>query len=405
MCQRRDMKPLKKCWAFVGFLFALTAPAAVLDDWSTGVFAPSLGFYGGSPPLIQRIAYGNGIFTAIGIRPCSTCDVYDAMLTSVDGIRWLDRTNNYFNSGVTEIAFDAGQFVALEGNYGLVPGFNTRVMRSTNGVDWSGSQPAGYNGWDLNGVAYGNGRWVIAASPASAWERITFFVSTDGGESWTGQNFGGRSVAIAFGNDVFVALVNGRAFYSSDGVTWNYNRVTPTSGASDITFGNGFFVLAKGTSVVVATNFTSGTPIYTIPLPTTNSIQVVKYLTNLFVAFAGRELLTSSNATNWINHGAVVPFAPLDVSYGHGRFVALSGTNYAFSPPLAASVLQPAKPVGALTVSGEPGRQYALQAKDSLSITTWQSVATITLTNPSQSFADPQATNFPQRFYRTQLLP
>ena len=220
-----------------------------------------------------------------------------------------------------------------------------------------------------------------------------------------------RGAAVAFGNGVFVAITDtgvgttaGIRFSPVTGTPgdWTFSGLSGTF--NDVTFGNGLFVVASGTSVLVSSNFTGGAA-QTISLPTSNSVHLVKYLTNLFVAFAGRELLTSTNAINWVNHGAVVLFAPSDVSYGNGRFVALSGTNFAFSPPLAANILQPAKPAGALTISGEPGRQYAIQAKDSLSITTWQSVATITLTNPPQSFADTNATNFPQRFYRTQLLP
>jgi hypothetical protein len=410
-----SMKSPRTSYAVVALLSAFSACAVVLGEWGTGSFPPAKNPYSdGSPAIIQRVAFGNGIFTAIGIAPRNGGDIYSAMFTSFDGARWLDRTNTFDNGGATEIAFEAGQFVALVRGDGYVPGWVTRVRLSTNGVDWNISYPTGsqsISGFDLNAVAYGNGRWVIVADPVTSLSRTNVFFSTDGGGSWTRSYLSvlyRRGLNIAFGNGIFVALAD--AGPGTSVVGFSSSNANPawtlvTLSGTDITFGNGFFVVANGTSVEVAANFFAGTPRYTIPLPTANNVHLVKYLTNLFVAFAGRELLTSVDATNWLQHGTVMPFAPTDVSYGNGRFVTVSGTNFAYSPPLAQNFLQPAKLVGAITISGESGRQYALQAKDSLSTTTWQSVATIMLTNPPQTFIDPQATNSPQRFYRTQLLP
>jgi subtilase family serine protease len=60
-----------------------------------------------------------------------------------------------------------------------------------------------------------------------------------------------------------------------------------------------------------------------------------------------------------------------------------------------------------LSLAGAPGYSYILEAAiDLSSLSNWLSVATNTLaTNGVWQFTDPQATNFPQRFYRLRLGP
>jgi len=57
-----------------------------------------------------------------------------------------------------------------------------------------------------------------------------------------------------------------------------------------------------------------------------------------------------------------------------------------------------------LTVSGPAGQTYAVQASPDLSV--WTVIGSVTLdATGSLDFTDPDAANYPQRFYRTQATP
>ena len=151
--------------------------------------------------LFQGLAYGAGLFVAIGLNVVSASRVY---VTSPDGITWTSRT---------------------------FPG-------------------SGGKSWLLAG--FGGGKFVVADSDGN------FFTSTDG-ITWSSQAGSQQYQGIAYGNGYYVAVQYPDIIaYSTDGLNWTSYTLTPPVGAirSGIGFGNGKFLLSVDpASGVTATNF------------------------------------------------------------------------------------------------------------------------------------------------------
>jgi hypothetical protein len=93
--------------------------------------------------ILSDIAYGNGLFVAVGTK--------GAIVTSPTGAAWTRRT-----SGVTEhlydVAYGAGVFAAA--------GLNGVLLTSTNGVNWTRRSLPTKNNF-LN-IAFVQGRFMVA---------------------------------------------------------------------------------------------------------------------------------------------------------------------------------------------------------------------------------------------------
>ena len=92
------------------------------------------------------------------------------------------------------------------------------------------------------------------------------------------------------------------------------------------------------------------------------------------------------------------------VAYGRGTFLTVGdeGVILQSDPlPTARLVAGPWSDQGLpLTISGEAGLSYRLQASADLPATNWIDLLTFTNTAPATNFVDRDATNFNQRFYR-----
>jgi alpha-tubulin suppressor-like RCC1 family protein len=114
------------------------------------------------------------------------------------------------------------------GNYAAVGEFGI-IMTSTNGVDWTVRQSGTMN---LNGVAYGNGKFVTVGNGGRILQSST--LAADGYATWNEQSSGTASPlnGVIFNGSVFVAVGNSQIsenfpfvprmtiITSPDGVTW-----------------------------------------------------------------------------------------------------------------------------------------------------------------------------------------
>lgn len=178
------------------------------------------------------VAYGNGIFVAVGAKGYYTT-------SSNEGTTWATPKQLSITGDFNSVIFANGRFVAL--------GSNGNVAVSTdNGGSWKVSKPFNTEYW--RGVAYGNGKFVAVQSGGGL---ATVSTSTDG-ETWTTPIKVGSGLmwmGIAFGNGIFIAIADGHYFTTStDGITWtNPKRISNAERGYDfITFGNGKFVVAEG---------------------------------------------------------------------------------------------------------------------------------------------------------------
>ncbi len=380
---------------------------------------------------VFNAVFGNGIFVMNGKYHTNQLENNYAILTSRDGTNWQEQ--HYVNEGgFYSMRYIGGKFFGLTG-----VGLSAPIMVSSNGYNWTfPSTPFGFGGFFCHGAAYGNGRYIAVGGDfwdSTSTRRYNVLVSTNG-TAWTFSPYWWKTVdpaverpdtvAVAFGNGFFVAFAYTNFFINAPTVS-DVRCSTMTNGAAwpaldyapggisrpwppfyDVAFGNGVFVLV-GTNIVVITNQNLATNkvVSSAPItpPTSNVLWRVIFEAGMFIASTGTEVLTSQDGVTWTNRGPVPGFIR---AFGNGRFLATpnSFTNYFyFSDSVTAAVTD--RSPGSLRLTGITGRNHQIQASDTLVSSNWQTIGNITLTNSPQSFADPQATNFPQRFYRTQLLP
>jgi hypothetical protein len=160
---------------------------------------------------IHAIAYGNGIFVAVGAA--------GKISTSTDGITWTARTANMAANIINSVEFLNGNFVAVgQGANGGTGGITT----STDGITWTKRTTPTGMGNTLYHVAYGNGYYVAVGSLTTTAGVYSTNLST-----WTVLPVTlGACNWITFQNNQFIThVVNGNnAYYTGNNPTsaWTY---------------------------------------------------------------------------------------------------------------------------------------------------------------------------------------
>jgi len=256
------------------------------------------------------IAYGNGVFVAVGSWN------FDNVLVSPDGISW---TAHVVTPGDDwrSVAFGNGLFVAVGAGGG--------VRTSTDGVNWTPQTAAENNEW--RSVVYGGGQFVAVA--ASGANRV---MTSPDGESWAAHAAVSDEEwnAVTYGNGTFVAAARAYSTHpvmsSSDGVTW-----TPRAAGAmeDVTFGNGQFV-----GVIWGQSWTSpdgeSWSVHNAALPAGTHVRVVygggRYLTGGMWGDPN-DIYSSSDGVNWQQEALPVSPRGIALAYGNGRFVAIAANG------------------------------------------------------------------------------
>ena len=170
---------------------------------------------------------------------------------SADGVNWtgIDNGTGLGAAGIIPVG------VATNGSYGsgtiMVALTNISFFRATNGTsysDWtyltSLYSLTGSNNYGIQGIAYGNGKWIVCGT----WANYVYY-SSNNGSTWTqctiqsGVSVGPTS--IAFGNGYWMLGTNQNntgPLYSTDGVnfnlypgnynTYNFTAVIYTTGST-----------------------------------------------------------------------------------------------------------------------------------------------------------------------------
>jgi len=139
-----------------------------------------------------------------------------------------------------DVAFGNGRFVAV--------GQPTLVATSTDGIDWTQRQLAGFE--YLKSVTYGNGRFVAVGGATNA------YVSADG-STWSLHPITTQFIqldGIAFADGVFVAVgERGIMFVSTNGTNWSPKAAGAENDLRGVAYGNGSFVAIGNNNTILQT--------------------------------------------------------------------------------------------------------------------------------------------------------
>lgn len=223
------------------------------------------------------VTYGNGKFVAI-----ANSGAGDMVMYSEDGETWTAVAASVNNSWLkVKWIEELGLFVAVSSNSGNL----NEVMTSPNGVNWVTQTTAGNYDWE--GLAYGNG--VLVATTGAGYAMY----STDA-ITWTlVSGIGIDSESVAFGNDVFVARNDANEFiHSTDGITWTAGEYVPRFSAttpdwSQVIF-NGVYFIAVGQGFAAVS--TDGITWYETTAILAGGISSLANNNGVIVALSGTEL-------------------------------------------------------------------------------------------------------------------
>lgn len=175
--------------------------------------------------------------------------------TSPDGINWTLQAGHSFTDQITGIAYGNGVYVAV--------GWGGLIETSTDGITWTPrSSSFGIN--NIRGVIFGNGIFL-------AWGGTALLETSPDGINWTNRTttVGGTITAVGYnGNGVYTMVTSafpGEIATSRDGFTWTTrSSAVITNQAWCVHYGGGLWLvgcsngqLAKSTDAITWTLQTS----------------------------------------------------------------------------------------------------------------------------------------------------
>jgi hypothetical protein len=140
------------------------------SNWTAADVTVHTAAYGAGSGNRVPVAYGDGMWLAVGSQPSD-------MYTSRDGLHWaLNGSHADYGYGLA-LAFGAGEWVL---------GTGAGTITSHDTVSWTSASHAGLRDQKIGAVAYGNGKWLATGLPGDPFSNAkpTLFSSTDA-TSWT----------------------------------------------------------------------------------------------------------------------------------------------------------------------------------------------------------------------------
>ena len=264
---------------------------------------------------LNDVTYGNGIYVAVGM--------FENIVVSTDAVTWTKLTiPTIFSTQFQDIAFANGIFVAVGQG-------NSAIAYSSDGLNWT--LPVGFAPAQLQGVSYGNGKWV-AVSTASGGASGSAFISTDNAATWTetsGITALGNVTNISFANGIFVASTSTPTLIrSTDGLNWT--DVTPAGAGQfqDTAFKEPYFVALDITGqIFISTDGTEWTKTRNASGGNWYTITVGAGMFVAFAELASNGIITSINGTEWIQRETGRTNIVYGSGYGDGVFVGVGQTG------------------------------------------------------------------------------
>jgi len=349
-----------------------TGPVILPDSfWGKGLSAPT-SFSGTTREMpkvkcqLTSIAYGNGVFVAIGSKIYFSDTENSVSFHSTDGITWsqpiqIPYTSRY--NYLTKIVFGAGVFVAIGGTYGYT---------STDGITWSspirllyqtGSTVYSNSAAQVIGFAHGYfsvlGLFSGSGYPGPILASNIIITTSTNGTVWSELAVHGDHTALTDYNLLmsiaFSTATNAGYHWIAVGQNTNNNKKiatylgsnsggtaallngTDTTGANSIVYGGGKFVILSWNDTkqqfIIVNIDEQGTQSQTTILSGTNyasnALNAIAYNNGQYLA-VGSKYATSTDGTTWTVHSINNTITPTPaqtvltaVAYGNGKFVAV----------------------------------------------------------------------------------
>jgi hypothetical protein len=200
-----------------------------------------------------------------------------------------------------------------------------KIAYSSDGISWTEADLSASTYRYINGVAWGNNKFVAVGSEG------TITHSTDG-VTWTKLTITGSLSKVAWGNDKFVAVgLSGLITYSSDGVTWTPVSSSPfTTSINAIAWGNGqWFAVGDSGKMASSTDGITWTPVSPSPFGT-YKINAITWGDSKWVAAGsaafGGEIVYSSDGTSWTDGSHPFSFSGAtiqSIAWSNGKWFAI----------------------------------------------------------------------------------
>jgi hypothetical protein len=346
----------------VNFAIVLTSPDLV--TWTPQPVSEDFNFLAG-------IIFTNGQFVAAGGGWDSLYQMeLGVVATSPDGTNWTEQNSGVTDDWLWDIAYGDGLYVATGT-------FTSLLVTSPDATNWTSYQavapvfgqwqPWMFPGWTTcglvcaqglfvsggesgilvspDGMTWTNMVWPINNTPDSvgsviyangrfvALTRDEKILTSVNGLQWTQQSTGlGNMNGVTYANGLFVAIGNGTAMISTDGIHWtNLVSGVTTLSLNGAAYGHGTFVAVGDSGTILYS--TDGALWKTAINPIPNvSLEAVAWAGTNFVA-VGEDgvILDSPDGINWLSvtNSSGNPILLGDVAYGGSQFVAVGSDGSA----------------------------------------------------------------------------
>jgi len=203
---------------FVAIGYGLVGISDSGVNWAINTSGDSYGYSYGD------IAYGNGIYVAVGSMPYQTNLTRGVYKTSTDGVNWTtyESKPGKSYSVFTKVDFINNQFVALVSGS---PGMYT----STDGVNWTYQAINPQFNYGITSVAYGNGIYMAIIGEGT-------IMTSPNGVNWTDKgrikSYFHSPMDLVYVNGVFVVSGYGYNYGETDYIYSSVTGDTWTKGAT-----------------------------------------------------------------------------------------------------------------------------------------------------------------------------
>lgn len=367
----------KALFCTLGLMVSLTAWAAEpLDEWASVGTAEQ--------KKINDIVFANGIFVSVGAD----------IMVSDNGSNWTVVLPNH---PLDKVAYDNNRFAGV--NFA-----DKTVSTSLDGTNWIRRTFATAS--VLSGFTGGGGSFALSGS-TNLWTSLDA-VNWARSEVNSTNAFGELSFA---GGRYFAAGLTAPVTYSRGTINNIWTAISPAIHLKSMTFGNGRYVGISSNTVVVGRDFARMAPAdYAGPIPS----RVGFGGTYFVIGATNGSVYSSLDGTNWVSR--ITPAAPTNnlaytaIVSNEDHIVAATDVvpPYVIRSGNLGPADEPNIEIGqfpGLTITGKIGETYLIEATPSLrNINTWNEVARVTLSKPTQSWIDEGAPGLALRYYRATLV-